>query len=259
MPTAAIMTFIAGSLLTLYFGILELMKEKRSYLKVAILTIIFCVFLGAGLYDILEKTDSSRNDKDEILESSKEGTKALNKKLDSTGKGLSDKIDSMPLPTAAKYQKESAIIDLCHSFSNPKNPYLAETLLKDSFIIHISICNEGKGIAYNIKDITAIVSLSDNNLSYFPYTPPSAFNKDIVMSPTAGYTMEGPIIRRKDSLPTDRHFFCVKIAYSDSTKTNKNWIGMYETTNFQLNIPLSIPNSIDFYRIKNFLEKKKVW
>lgn len=258
MPTSAIVVFIAGSFITLYQGILELRKEKKNWWKISIFLGLFCVLLGAGIYDILLKDDTEKANKKEVIDTTKTEAENTRSKIDSSGKIILEKIDSGNIITFFKpipNKKEAAILIGCPD--GYPNPVLKQ--LADSFIIKLCIANIGKGIAYNILDASASVGMINNEISYHSVLRTPLFNNRVIMPPNGTNTMSASMVKKNDDFTNQRHFFCVKLTYSDSLSKRKEWIGVFETTNLPVGVTLEIPNSEIFYRIENYLKSKNVW
>jgi hypothetical protein len=276
MPIATIMTFIAGALLTFYLGALELAKKDKNWWRFAFFTLLFLIFLGAGLYDILKADDEKQETKKEysqyqkeILDTTQLSAKRIAEIIDSTKKSILDSIRMVN--KEIKEQGEENTRDILNSRTirelephlNPcgtvwgkSNPYLKE-VSNDTLRYVISICNDGETIASNLNDKLVLINYK-TDVPSFDKNDFSVANKSVEIAPNQpGLIFPMTLLKSADPNDPTVSYIYFKVSYTK--KNGKTVYYLRKIFGIRKDLKLQETSPFQYNTIAKELQKNHLW
>ncbi len=267
--TVAILTFvfvlIVGALAYLH----EFKKHGKKFtgFQITIIIAMACA-LFFGIWNEVRKSTDSKNDKNDIIDTSKEQGNATRAIIKSSSIKTDKKIDQgfsktdKKLDTGINLLKNkksiriipSAILGL--SPTNEENPQVIKTAKEDSFGVRINFTNYGTGTAFNINGMGFYVSINKGKLIMQKQPSVKMGNKSIMWYPgiNINYGSTTNLIYNKFM---DSTFFCLKVDFSDSSKIRKSFPLILWFDPVALNFKTI--TDYDYNRIEKFNIENKRW
>jgi hypothetical protein len=138
------------------------------------------------------------------------------------------------------------------------NPQFIITDKADSSILKLGICNFGTSVAYDLKNYACFIQIINGSPKFISLIRPLISNKSTVIYPDNTQNVPyflpfvGDFTKYGGTL-----FFCFKIDYSDSTKTEKHFKKILNLQGSENRFYES--SNTDYDIIEAFLIKSKIW
>jgi len=267
--------FTFAALFPGYLAYLEIVKKPIDWLKVSILSTLFCGFLGFGIYDILKKATDSGNDKNDIIKNTDSAghlndssISLLNPKLDSAGKKLdSTREDIKMLSTSRPDSNEAPLLDVYSLVEGDLDPVVRSTSTNDSFVLAIKVENAREFEAYPVLEKIVFCKYDKKKkieiLDYDSRIPnnslsPIYFVKQHISRPLIFYSgFEFPNNRLHIS---DTLIICFELMYKNKYgRVQKPLQKVYAFYNGRENRMLIEEQNYRTIALKNWLARKGYW